>query len=112
MTSNLSVRAGAMRHRVAIERATVTQNSYGEEILSWGVWKWRWARVQPVSSREFLEARAQGAEVSHRVEMRAVEGITPEMRLRHKGRILEIVQPARDIEEAGKKIELLCREVV
>lgn len=112
MTSNVSVRAGGLRHRIVIETATVTQNEYGEEEESWSTWKRVWARVSPVSSREYLEARVQGAEVSHRVEIRALDGLNSDMRVKFKGRTLTIVQPPRNIDEVGRRMEMLCREVV
>lgn len=112
MTSNLSIRAGAYRHRITIEESTVTQNEYGEEVEAWSTFARVWARVQPVSSREYLEARAQSADISHRIEMRYLEGVTREMRVRFKGRVFEIIQPPRNLEEVGKKMEMLCREIV
>lgn len=113
MSSSLRTRAGGYRHRITIEENTgTTQNDYGEPVEVWTTFAEVWARVQPVSSREYLEARAQSADVSHRITMRHLEGVTREMRVKFKGRILEIVQPPRNVEEVGKKMEMLCREIV
>lgn len=112
MSSSVTLHAGALRNRITIQQRSVTRNDVGEEVESWSTWNSVWAQIEPVSSREFLEARAQGAEISHRVTIRAIDGLTHEMRVLFGSRVLDIVGPPRDVGELGKKVELLCKESV
>jgi len=82
---------GRMRERVTVQQATERRNSLGETTLEWATYATRWASVQGVSSREALELGQVDISVTHRVRMRYVDGMTHNMRLLWRGRLLEIV---------------------
>ena len=82
---------GRMRERVTVQQATERRNSLGETTLEWATYATRWASVQGVSSREALELGQVDVSVTHRVRMRYVDGMTHNMRLSWRGRVLEIV---------------------
>jgi len=82
---------GKMRERVTVQQATERRNSLGETTLEWATYATRWASVQGVSSREALELGQVDVSVTHRVRMRYVDGMTQNMRLLWRGRVLEIV---------------------
>ena len=82
---------GRMRERVTVQQATERRNSLGETTLEWATYAARWASVQGVSSREALELGQVDISVTHRVRMRYVDGMTHNMRLLWRGRVLEIV---------------------
>jgi SPP1 family predicted phage head-tail adaptor len=82
---------GRMRERVTVQQATERRNSLGETTLEWATYAARWASVQGVSSREALELGQVDVSVTHRVRMRYVDGMTHNMRLLWRGRLLEIV---------------------
>jgi len=108
------MRAGRLRHRVTIQRYTVTQNDYGEEVESWTTHATRWAAVEPLTGREYFDAQQMTAEVSLRVRVRhdsTTEALTARDRISHDGRTLEIVSPPMRIKERGKEIHLMCREI-
>ncbi len=101
---------GKLRERVTIEVAAETRNSLGESTLSWSSFADRWASVEGLSSREVLLSGQQKTEVTHRVRLRYVEGLSPHMRLAWRGRVLEI---ASVLEHANRtEHELLCTEDV
>lgn len=104
------MRAGLLRHRVRIETRVQAQDAYGQPVQDWAEVTTVWASVEPVSGREYWAAQQAQAEVTHRVVMRARE-LSPAMRLVHRGRVLEVVA-VRDIEERGRRIEVLTRERV
>jgi SPP1 family predicted phage head-tail adaptor len=69
-----------------------------------------WASVQGVTAREFLLAGQQQTEISHRVRMRFLTGLTQRMRIVWRGRTLEIVSL---LEHANRsEHELLCQETL
>jgi SPP1 family predicted phage head-tail adaptor len=82
---------GRMRERVTVQQATERRNSLGETTLEWATYATRWASVQGVSSREAIELGQVDVSVTHRVRMRYVDGMTHNMRLLWRGRVLEIV---------------------
>ena len=101
---------GDLRHRVTIQRLETTKDSLGGAVETWVDFKTCWAKVQPVSGREYWEAKKANAEVSIRVTMRYTPGILPNMRLFHAGRFLEIVV-VRNIDERNRETVLLCKEL-
>ena len=100
--------AGSLRERVTVERASESRNALGETVLSWATFAERWASVEGVSSRELLQYGQQQIEVSHRVRMRWLDGLTHSMRIVWRGRTLEIVS----LLEHGNRSEheLVCQE--
>lgn len=99
---------GRLRERVTIQNATETRNAMGETTQSWGTYVERWASVQGISAREFLLSGQQQTEISHRVRLRYVDGLTSTMRILWRGRILEI---ASALEHNNRsEHELLCTE--
>lgn len=101
--------AGRLRHRVAIQRATRTRDSFGEAIRTWSTLATVWASVEPLRGREFFDAEMVQAEVSHRVIMRAYPGLQATDRLLYEGRVLEI-QAVIDVRERGREYQVMCRE--
>lgn len=102
---------GRLRHRVKLQEKQVTPNEFGEEVVTWVTTSTRWASVEPLRGREYIAARAEGADVTHRVRMRGGAVVRPEMRLLHDGRALDI-EAVMDREERGVELELMCREQV
>jgi len=101
---------GRLRERVTIQQATETRNALGETVQSWATFAERWASVDGISSREVLLQGQQKTELSHRVRMRYVDGMTQTMRLVWRGRVLEI---SSLLEHANRsEHELLCTERV
>ena len=100
--------AGKLRERVTVQQASESRNALGETVLSWATFAERWASVEGVSSRELLQYGQQQIEVSHRVRMRWLSGLTQSMRIVWRGRTLEIVS----LLEHGNRSEheLVCQE--
>lgn len=46
------MRAGQLRHRVAIQTATESANSHGDTVKSWSTAATRWMRIEPLSGDE------------------------------------------------------------
>jgi len=106
------MRAGWLRHRVEILAKEASQNTFGEEIVTWVTVATVWASVEPLRGREYIEAKQGQVEVSHRVVMRHWLDVGPEMRLRLEGgRVLEIESVINPLER-NERLELMCREAV
>lgn len=101
---------GRLRERITIQNASETRNAMGETTQAWGTFAERWASVQGISSREFLLSGQQQTEITHRVRLRYVDGLTSTMRVLWRGRVLEI---ASLLEHNNRsEHEMLCTERV
>ena len=101
---------GRLRERVTIQQATESRNSLGEVTQTWSTFVERWASVEGLSGREVLLSGQQQTEVTHRVRMRYVEGMTQQMRILWRGRVFEITSLLEHHNRTEH--ELLCTEDV
>lgn len=104
------IRPGDLRERITIQSSTESRNALGETTLSWSEFTTRWASVEGVSSREALANGQQDVNITHRIKMRYVSGLTHNMRVVWRGRVLEITSV---LEHANRtEHELICSEAV
>jgi len=103
--------AGELRERVTVLQATESRSRLDEVVMTYGTtFAEVWASVQGVSAREYLLAGQQQVEISHRVKMRYLAGLSPQMRLSWRGRTLEIISI---LEHENRSVhELICQEVL
>ena len=101
---------GQLRERVTVQQPTRTTADLGESQLSWSTYATRWASVEGVSSREALQFGQQQVEITHKVRMRYLDGLTAQMRLQWRSRTLDVVS----VLEYGNRSEhvLICQEQV
>lgn len=71
------------------------------------------AEVVPVSVREFVASQAVQSQVTTRVTIRYRDDVTARHRVRHRGKIYEIVGPPLPDPDSGLEyLTLACSEVV
>ena len=104
------MKAGSLRHRVTIQRLTITQGTAGEVVESWSDVATVYAAVEPLSGREFWQAQQVAAESQIRVRIRYRAGLDTTMRVIHDDRTLEILSIV-DPEERHRELQLMCREI-
>lgn len=106
------MRAGTLRHRVAIEQLVAnspTQNAGGEMDETWTNVATVWAAVEPLKGREFLAAQQVNSEVTGTIRIRHRAGVTPKMRCVFGTRnydVLAVVNP----DERSRELVLYVRE--
>lgn len=105
---------GRLDKRVTVLRFTQERDAAGGFVDVWPTSGWgqvctRWARVEPVRGRTYFEAQQARANVTHRITMRYVEGITPDMTINYGGRRLNVVSVI-DVEEAHEWLEVMAEE--
>lgn len=102
---------GEMRQRVEIQARAQQQDQYGAPVHAWSTIATRWAAVRPMTAQELPHAQQQQANVTHEVSMRFFETLTPEMRLRWNGKLLNI---ERVLHTRGmtRSTVVHCKEVV
>lgn len=105
------MQAGRLRERLAIQAASVTQNTSGEEIETLATAATVWANVRPgaISERFSAAAGQRASEITHTVRIRFRTDITPKKRLFWETRVLEILG---QMDPDGKRSDLviMCKE--
>lgn len=102
---------GGMRHRLKIEKKTVTQDTLGDRVESWETVATVWARIEDLRGREFFEAERVASEVTTRIRIRYRGDIDTTMRCLWEDKVYDI-QAVLDGDGRQRISELMCREVV
>lgn len=105
------MQAGKLRHRITFQSKTATQDSFGEETITWGTFATVWGAVEPMTGREFLEGKGLEAEVTTRIRIRYKSGILPEMRAVYGSHTYDVVSVIH-LEERQREMHVMCREIL
>ncbi len=105
------MKIGKLRHRITIQEKVTVPDGYGGVTSTWKDMATVWSSVEPLKGRELYAAQQVKTELSHRVRIRYMSGIKPEMRIAFDNRTFEI-EAIIDPEERHESLELLCSEVV
>jgi len=106
------MRAGIIRHKVVIQQNVPTEkDSYGAEVEDWTEYATVWAAIEPVRGREFWDSQQVNAEVTGKITMRYLSGVTPKMRVKHGDRYFEILAVINP-EEKNEELQLMVKESV
>jgi SPP1 family predicted phage head-tail adaptor len=103
------VRAGELRHRIAIESFAVTKNAFGEDVRAYAVNVRAWAKIETLLGRELQIAQAIVQAVTHKITIRYQDGIDSTQRIRFGQRYFG-VGAAIDPDQRKVKLELYCTE--
>jgi SPP1 family predicted phage head-tail adaptor len=82
---------GALNRRLTLEAPVESADDTGGVTRSYEAAALLWASVEPVSSRNGIEADAAGATVTHRIRIRFISDITLRHRFRDGGAVYRIV---------------------
>lgn len=107
------MRAGDLRHRVVIQNYSVAQDDYGAPVKTWSNEFTVWGAVEPLSGREYLDAREMQAEVTTRIRVRYRGDVTysTDKRATWDGHTYDI-ESVIEVEGRRREIHLMCKEVV
>lgn len=105
------MKIGKLRHRVTIQKLISTPDGGGGSTKTWIDDATVWAAIEPLRGGERYVAQQIQSELTHKITMRYREGIKPQMRIKYKDRIFEILSVI-DIDERRIWLEMLCSEVV
>lgn len=103
--------AGRLRHRIIFQQMVETRDSAGAVIETWSEFKTAWASIEPLVGKEFFDSKQVNAEISIKIRIRAISGLTTKMRILYGTRVFEIFSIA-NVREMGSEMVLMCREDV
>lgn len=102
------IRPGELNERITIQQHSEGRNALGETVMSWSNFADRWASVEGTTARESLAFGQQAIDITHKVKLRYLPGLTNKMRILWRGRVLEIISV---LEHASRsEHELICQE--
>ncbi len=106
------MRAGRLKHRVTIERATMSRDDYGEEIETFATLVTVWAGIEPTSGKENIHGGKEASLNSYNIIMRYTD-ITPHDRINWsaKGRVFN-VESILNRDEINKQLTISAVENV
>ena len=110
----MSLKPGRMNKRIIIQQEVVgnpPQDAYGVPNTTWGTFATVWAAVEPLQGREFWAQQQVQSEITTRVRIRYLAGVTSKMRILYGSRILNIKSPI-DPKERHAEMQLMCSEGV
>ncbi len=92
---------GRLRHRIAIQdRSDTVDPQTGAQAVAWSTVATVWARVDPMTSREAIEAGVAVGSLGYRITMRGGTDVTSDQRISwtHRGttRLLQVEGLPRD----------------
>lgn len=103
------MRSGAMRHTGTIEAPTKSQDSTGGIVNSWATFAdGVRAAIEPISGREFFSASQVQSNVSTRIRIRYLDGVTPKMRYVHGEDYYDIQAVLPDDRSGRHEMHLMC----
>jgi len=100
---------GRLRHQVTIIQAVPAPDGAGGLTKTWTALATVWAAVDPLRGREYFAAQQVTAEITHKVTLRYLTGVRPEMRVQFGDRefdIMAVINP----QERNIYLELMCVE--
>jgi len=93
------MQSGKLDRRIEIQSRSVTQNSYGEAIISYSTVATVWAEVLPLSGRELFAAAQKYPEAQMKIRIRYRTGINETNRIVFESTNYDIIH----ISEIGRK---------
>jgi len=76
------MRAGELRHWLAIQKPTITVSTSGNRTEAWAMFAEFWGSVSTGSGREFWQAKQVISDLTHSITLRYVSGVTDAMRVK------------------------------
>lgn len=101
--------SGKLRHKITVERETLTTDAIGGQSSSWATNIEPFALVKPVSGNERYQAMKLEANITHKIYIRYTSNIRATDRVIFNSREMQI-RAIIDLEERNKWLELHCVE--
>lgn len=108
----MTLQAGKLRHRITLQHNLQTQDPQtGAMLDGWADVAQLWARVEPLSVRDFIAAQAAQSLVSHRITLRYRAGLQAGMRVLHGAAVYRVLGVLPDPRSGREYLTLPCSEL-
>lgn len=107
------IKSRRLRHRVEIQQRVESQHPVtGATIVTWEKYGDRWAEYEPKRIREFTAAASRQNELAGWFTLRYDAGVTPEMRVIHRGKAHDVLGVMPDPDSGLEYLRLEASEGV
>lgn len=107
---NSTIAAGKLRHQIRITLPNLTEDSFGDSVNDdASLIATVWASIEALEGRELYAAQQRVSDVTHRITIRWMEGITARLNVLFGKRMFQI-QAVLNPDEIEHKLVLLCIE--
>lgn len=109
------MRAGQLNKRIVLQAPGPERGDpYSDPQPLWVDVATVWARIEPLSGREYFYAREQQSDLTVRITIRARADVKANWRIRRpdNSQSWEVASPPMNIESANDQMVLMCREVL
>lgn len=96
------MRASELCHRVLIQSNEPTRDENNYETPVWSDYKTLWAKVDFLSVKDAIQAKAAGSQTIARLKLRKHDDIDSSMRVLFDGQTFQIVSPPKPDNENGR----------
>lgn len=100
---------GSLRHRVILKKPIITKDTIGQDVEEWQDVAFVWASVEPLSGREYFNARQINSEVTTKITMRYIKDLDSHWVVQLEQRTFNILSVI-NFEERNIYLQLLCSE--
>ena len=107
--SKQTVKIGDLRHRITFQKERKVPDGHHGHTSLWDNVATVWAKVDPVSGREYYYSHQLKNAISHKITIRYRDDITEELRVVFEERIMKI-ESLINLEEKERFMELRCIE--
>lgn len=98
----MAQRAGELCHRVTIQQKTTVYDEHNYETEAWTEFKKLWGKLDFLSVKDSINAKAAGSETTARLKLRKRKDIDTGMRVLFDGQTFQIVSPPKPDNENGR----------
>jgi SPP1 family predicted phage head-tail adaptor len=102
--------AGERDKYIGIQAPTKTRGSDGSESITYSTIGYAWAKITPLTGREYYNAKQVNSEITHEIVMPYRSVFRMDYRISYKGRYFNIISGI-DFAERGEELVLKCKEV-
>ncbi len=104
------MRAGQLDKYVTLQIRSITRGTSGGSVETWNTLANVWASIEPLEGRELLTAQQLTSELTTRIRIRYLEGISTVERVLYGRRVFEILSII-NTETSNRELILNCREL-
>lgn len=103
------MRAGRLNKLVTIEQPNSVTDAVGQPVPSWSQFAKPWARIEPITGREWFAESMINSETTVKITIRYRDGITEDMRVNWNSKLYNI-EDILNVFEKDRELILLCSE--
>ena len=107
--------SGDYKRLITFQNIQTNDEDQGSYSTEWRAFATVYAAIEPISGKEFNDLGGMQSTYTHRVRVRAIKGIKPEMRIQYvdgfegKVRYFNIIH-VKDAGTEHREIQLMCEE--